>query len=286
MQPELQVAIILFQGGQMSVKNYREEILKTAGEIIDKQGLKFLTVENIVRKAKISKRSFYESFPTKEVLLEELKTQLKDKGIVIPDERMLLLKQAEEGIARFGFNNISLEAIATSAGLRRGAIYKYFADKYELLESCIQYQFENGKKIVDVIHQDIEQPDIFIRTYIESYCKFLNDSHESSLYTEAWSHLNYRKKIREYIYEFQEHIRMHLIKSIKSGEEKGIFSKTANMEPLTDFMLMTINGMAFFLNENPGDARIKELTVETVIGIFMKELGAEPKPSDNLKAGE
>ena len=273
----------------MSVKNYREEILKTAGEIIDKQGLKFLTVENIVKKAKISKRSFYECFPTKEVLLEEMKAQLKDKGIVIPDERMLLLKQAEEGIAHFGFNNITLEAIATAAGLKRGTIYKYFADKYELLENCIQYQFENGKKIVDVIHQaNIEQPESFIRTYIEGYCNFLNHSYESSLYTEAWSHLNYRKKIREYAYGFQEHVRMHLIQSIKSGEEKGIFKKTANLEQFTDFMLMTINGMAFYLSDNPNDVRIKEKTVEMVIGIFMKELGAEPEPepSENLKAGE
>ena len=273
----------------MSVKNYREEILKTAGEIIDKQGLKFLKVDDIVRTAKISKRSFYECFPTKEALLEELKTLLKDKGIVIPDERMLLLKQAEEGIARFGFNNISLETIATSAGLKRGTIYKYFADKYELLENCIQHQFENGKKIVDAIHQaTIEQPEIFIRNYIDGYCNFLNHSRESSLYTEAWSHLNYRKKIRDYTFDFQEHVRMHLIQSIKSGEEKGIFRKTANMEQLTDFMLMTINGMAFFLSENPGDARIKEQTVETVIGIFMNELGAEQEtePSENLEAGK
>ena len=41
-------------------------------------------------------------------------------GFKIPNERKSILEQAEEGISRYGFNNITLETIAKASGIKRG----------------------------------------------------------------------------------------------------------------------------------------------------------------------
>jgi len=50
--------------------------------------------------------------------------------------RELLLDAAEEVFARRGFEGASLDEIAETAGYTRGAIYKHFADKEELLHAA------------------------------------------------------------------------------------------------------------------------------------------------------
>ena len=236
----------------MKDKDYRSLIIQVAEEIIDRQGIKSLTIANVVQRCKISNRNFYENFSSKEELLLEIRKLYKLDGFEIPDEKQTILEKAEEGISRYGFNNITLESIAKSAGLKRGAIYKHFSDKYELLECCIEYQFNKTKQIMNLVFQANEQdPENYIRKYVENYAYFLNNTFDSSIFTESWSHMNYRPKIRELAFDLQEHFRVHVADCLKNGMKQGIFKKDLDLPAVTEYISIMINGMAFFISKRP-----------------------------------
>lgn len=261
----------------MKGKDYKTQIIHVAQDIMDRQGIKSLTIANIVRCCKISNRNFYECFSSKKELLDEMRKLYKLEGYEIPDEKQIILEKAEEGIARQGFNNITLESIARSAGLKRGAIYKHFSDKYELLECCVEFQFNKTKQIMNLIFQANEDdPENYLRKYVENYAFFLNSSFDSSIFTEAWSHMNYRPKIRECIYELQEHFRGHLANCLKKGMEQGIFRKDIKVTAVTEYLSMMINGMAFNLSKKSmvGE-RVSKECVEFMVDSFFIAIRAK-----------
>jgi AcrR family transcriptional regulator len=260
----------------MKEKDYRSRIIQVAEEIIDRQGMKSLTIANIVQRCKISNRNFYESFSSKTELLDEIKKLYKLEGYEIPDEKQTILEKAEEGIARHGFNNITLESIAKSAGLKRGAIYKHYSDKYELLECCVEYQFNKTKQIMNLIFQaNEEDPENYLQKYVENYAYFLNFSFDSSIFTEAWSHMNYRPKIREFAFELQEHFRGHLAGCLRTGIEQGKFRQDLDVPAVTEYLSIMINGMAFNLSKKSmvGE-RVSKECIEFMLSTFFMAIRA------------
>jgi len=261
----------------MKEKDYKSLILKVAEDIIDREGIKNLTVANVVKQCKISNRNFYECFSSKDELLQEIKKRCRLEGHEIPDEKETILEKAEEGISRYGFNNITLESIAKSAGLKRGSIYKHFGDKYELLECCIEHQFNKTKQIMNLIFQANENdPENYLRKYVENYAFFLNHSYDSSIYTEAWSHMNYRPQIREYALSLQEHFRSQISKILKKGIEQGVFKNDLDLPAVTAYLSIMINGMAYYLSKKPVDGeRITKDMVELMLENFFTVIRAD-----------
>ncbi len=260
----------------MNEKNYKRLILKSAGEIINQQGIKKLTVANIVRMSKISNRNFYECFSSKEELLEELRNLFNEQGMQIPDERQLLLEKAAEMIAQSGFNNITLETIANFAGIKRGLVYKYFSDKYELLECCVEYFSERIKGITKKLYEENEDnPEEFIKKYMENMVFFINRSSDSTMHTEVWGHVGYRYRIRKLTLSIQECFREHMIKCLKNGIDQGIFKKDLNLESVTDFMLFTFNGMSFFLKKEATEDRISKESAELILNTIYQMIRIE-----------
>lgn len=261
----------------MKDKDYRTLIMQVAEDVINCEGMKSLTIANIVQRAKISNRNFYEHFSSKEELLQEIRKLYQMEGNAIPDEKQTILEKAEEGISRHGFNNITLESIAKAAGLKRGAIYKHFGDKYELLEACIEYQFNKTKQIMNMIFKaNGQDPENYIRMYVENYAYFLNNTFEQSIFTESWSHMNYRPRIREIALSLQEHFREHVLLCLKTGVEQGIFKKDLDLPAVTAYLSIMINGMAYFLsNKSAGGERITKDIVELMLQTFFSVVRAE-----------
>ncbi len=59
----------------MDVKDYKTRILDSAAEIINKEGIRGLTISKIVHLSKISNRNFYECFSSKEELHASLERE-------------------------------------------------------------------------------------------------------------------------------------------------------------------------------------------------------------------
>ena len=252
---------------------YRIKILKDADEILETQGAKSLTITNIVNRCNISKRSFYECFTGKQELLNELK-KLSNLNVSHMDERQMILKAAEQTICRDGFNNVSLEMLAQAAGLRRGDIYKHFNDKYDILECCIEVQFDQLKKAVGQIYEmNKDNPTGFIQQYVKGMGSFLDDSHGKSVYTEIWSHLHYRKRIRYLAVEMQNYTKELFAKAIATGVRMGIFRDDMDCETMSVIMLITTNGMSYYLSDSKSpEPQINQEVIDGLIEFMLSRL--------------
>lgn len=262
---------------------YRSKILNSALELVREEGIRKLTVANIVKRCGLSYRIFYQCYTAKEELLKEIQDMYALEGIELPSEKQLILEKAEEGIARYGFGNITLDSIASAAGLNRSTVYKYFSDKYELLESCFEDQYVKTKVIIKTLYQNAAgNPEHFMWSYIENYSYFLNYSKDTSLYTEAWSHLKSRVRIRELTYELHDFVRQVLSTSIKEGVEKGIYKQDLDVEYMTEFLMITLSGMSVYMGNQQEGEQLSRKMIETILKVIMGQLKAapvEPAPS-------
>ncbi|MBR0600331.1 TetR family transcriptional regulator [Sinanaerobacter chloroacetimidivorans] len=266
----------------MEEELYREKILKSAQNICKREGAKSLTVDNIVAESKISKRSFYKIFPTKHDFLSELNLYSKGCCPAVFDERMAIIQAAEEGISKYGFNNINLETIAGAVGLKRGAIYKYFNDKYDLLEDCIEFQFSRLKALVEEMYQqNKDDPVRFFKLYITGFGNFINYSHDTTIYTEVFSHLNYRKKIRAQAKGLQDYFETIFSKCLKIGIEMEIFREDVDVETVAEALLLTVNGMGFYIGDEESTHKeiISPKTIDAILNILFNSIMKEPNQS-------
>lgn len=241
-----------------NIDQYRLRILKYADEILKHEGVKGLTVSNIVRKCCISKRSFYECFPDKEELISELK-QMSNTNLDNKDEKLCILRAVEKEICASGINNVNLESVARTAGLKKGTIYKYFSDKYSLLECCIENQFKRMQAIIRQMYLPYrEDPVGFIKEYVEGLSFFLNQSNSMMVFAEVRSHMNNWKKIEDLAIEQHTFMKEIFTKSIQKGIEKGLFRKDIDVDAVSDIILISTNGMPYHLPGKEGGPLIKK----------------------------
>ena len=67
----------------------KNEILKTAGELFFKYGLRSVSIDDICNEMHISKKTFYVHFKQKDELVECLLTSIRDKEIHNQNELLL-----------------------------------------------------------------------------------------------------------------------------------------------------------------------------------------------------
>jgi hypothetical protein len=123
-----------------------------------------------------------------------------------------------------------------------------------------------------------EDPENYLRKYVENYAYFLNNTFDSSIFTETWSHMNYRPKIRDIAYELQEHFRSHIICCLKKGIDQEVFKKDIDLPATADYISIMINGMAFYLSKRPTTGeRISKNVVDLMQEAFFRTIRAEKK---------
>ncbi|TGE39522.1 TetR/AcrR family transcriptional regulator [Desulfosporosinus fructosivorans] len=233
----------------------RDKILVCSKDIIESEGIHNLTILNIVKKCNISKRTFYEIFPSKKILINELKQG--GNGLQIIDEREDIIKKARESFSKKGYNRIDMDEIAKAAGIRRTTLYKYFKSKEELLEYCVKYETEMIKRVAGKTLLNIENPAEVLEKYITGFCKYIEKPYPSTLFSEAY---NYNKKIDGYSKDLHHFFVNSLINVLESGVKKGIFHRDLDVEGIAVVVLAALSGLDYFSKINPSldiNGRIK-----------------------------
>ena len=87
-----------------------------------------------------------------------------------------ILAAAVELFSRYGFYETEVEAIARVAGVSKGTIYNYFADKHALFMETVEWGIEKLSKRVTESTRDIVDPAARLETAIESYLAFLEEN--------------------------------------------------------------------------------------------------------------
>jgi len=236
----------------------RAKILEASKDIIETEGIHKLTILNIAKKCSISKRTFYEIFPSKGILINELKQE--DNGIQIIDEREAIIKKAREKFGQQGYSRIDMDAIAKAAGLQRATLYKYFKSKEELLEYSIEYEIAMIKRVSGEILLNLENPVQALEEYITSFCNYLDnpDPYPRTLFSEAYNQISYNKKIDKYLKDIHFFFVNRFINVLKTGVKNGIFRRDLDVESIAVVVLAALNCLEFFSIIDPSlDVKVK-----------------------------
>ncbi|SDG27171.1 TetR/AcrR family transcriptional regulator [Desulfosporosinus hippei] len=227
----------------------RKRILECAKIIIATEGIDKLTVLNLAKKCNISKRTFYEIFSSKSILIDEL----KQEGCRVPiiDEREVIIEKARERFAKKGYTRIDMDEIAKAAGLQRTTLYKYFKSKEELLEYCIEHETEMIKREAGRILLNVENPVETLKVYITGFCNYISNPYPNSLFSEAYNQLQYNKKIDQCSKDIHHFFVERFIIVLKAGIKSGIFRSDLDVKGVAIVVLATLNGLDFFSKIDP-----------------------------------
>lgn len=154
----------------------------------------------------------------------EKKTDDKER-----ETRDRILSAAEDLFMRYGFRTITMDEIAKHLGVSKKTIYQHFADKEEIVCSCIESHLNFEKCTATEIWSKVSNP---VEEFIveAQHLKFtLNSVHPTILFElrkyhpKAWS-------------IFQEHkekwILQSIIDNLRKGIEMGLYRSDINPEIL------------------------------------------------------
>lgn len=99
-----------------------------------------------------------------------------------------ILAAAIELFSRYGFYETEVEVIARVAGVSKGTIYNYFADKHALFMDTVEFGIERLSKRIGESTRDIADPASRLEAAIDSYLSFLRENRH--LYRIVFLHRN------------------------------------------------------------------------------------------------
>jgi AcrR family transcriptional regulator len=144
------------QHGKPDKEGGKARLLEAARQLVQEQSFDEVTIEEIIRRARLSRPAFYYHFAGGK---EELRAALVERGVLpempAQDVRQAVLKAALHVYARSGVSAATLDDIATEAGVTKGALCWHFHSKEDLLAALIR-QFSPHSFLKPVIEQ-IEQ---------------------------------------------------------------------------------------------------------------------------------
>ncbi|MDP4127928.1 MAG: TetR/AcrR family transcriptional regulator [Bacillota bacterium] len=218
----------------------RDRIVRSAKEIVEVDGIKFLTISRIVSRCRISRRTFYEFFTSKEDLINELKEISDGYEFPCSIKNELILK-ALDLFSQNGYIDTEMETIAASVGIKRTSIYAYFSCKEELLEHCIFYELEKRIDFTNKVKENHSNPIHVIKEYIDFNCSYSGSS-LAILASLTRSFALNNQRIHEAFNQFINFRINKLIEVIEDGKNMGLFNNSIDSEKAAKMYVTMFNG--------------------------------------------
>jgi AcrR family transcriptional regulator len=135
-----------------------------------------------------------------------------------------ILAAAVELFSRYGFYETEVEAIAKVAGVSKGTIYNYFADKHALFMGTVEFGIESLSKRIDESTRGIADPASRLETAIDSYLSFLRENRH--LYRIIFLHRSTLREAEELRFAGRLLAHFSLFEGILAdGVERGTFTR-------------------------------------------------------------
>lgn len=227
----------------------KDKILKCAKNIIAENGVKGLSVSKIVSQCKMSKSTFYKVFSSKEELMKNLSGEDNNSSEFLSIKEKIIATAIKE-FSKNTFNEIDMNSIAEAADINRSSIYRYFANKEELLEASIIDELENRKKYIESIKNKESDPLVFIDKYMEYFDSYANNDYTSLLYATMIYYSKNNKKIKKYFDNLREYTVMALVENFEDGKKKGLFKNNFESLTISQMFFAVMSGMNIYLPSN------------------------------------
>lgn len=249
----------------------KKRILETAKSMVEKEGLKGLTIQRIIDRCGIGKTTFYKLFPTK----KELLLQLKYFGQPNPGRIYSLKDQIAEfalkSFKQYGYNGIDMEYIAKAANLNRVTLYRYFPNKDVLIAYCLQGEFNKVKDMLSEHVMKYENAEEALMHYFEFLGIFLRESKGNAFIAQSWALVMTNPAVQMLTADLGRHFLEAFMRILENGKEKGLFRKDIDNSIFAGIIIMLQNGFMFTMTFEPGFIS-PEAIMKTTFNMILKEI--------------
>lgn len=180
-----------------------------------------------------------------------------------------IIKAAKGLFTKYGLKKVSMDEIASEAGVTKKTVYTYFQSKEELLKYCIKEELGNMKKIIE----NVESKNLdFLTTVNEVICDLLrykkNCEFLSMLFRE--SELLRNDKLKENLKIIDKEIQNYIKKQLEIAIEKGEV-KVQNVDIITFLIYKMYIALMIDWNEDYKQLDEKEIA-DNILNFLMNGL--------------
>ena len=254
-----------------NIAETRKKILENAKVLLENEGLKGLTIQNLIKKCGIGKTTFYRLFPTKKDLLLQLKHYGNNNHTRIFSHKDQIAEIALKGFIHNGYSGFDMESVAKAAKLNRVTLYRYFSNKDELLAYCMQGEFRKIKKLLSAHMLNNENPEEALKQYINFLNSFLENSRVNSLIAQSWNQIFKNTRIKELAADLNRYFTDTFVGIIEDGKEKGFFKPDLDSSIYARIIIMLQNGFMFTMTYEP-EFNDPASTMHTILSMILNEI--------------
>lgn len=183
-----------------------------------------------------------------------------------------IIRISAQLFASYGIRTNTMDDIASKAGISKKTLYQWVADKNELVNSVINFEYANIKDSLKAIklesNNSIEEL-IKVNAFIINFLKEINPVAISDL-QKLYNNVYNDSKIR-----FKSLFTNFILKSIQEGKQSGIFRKDINEELIANLHTDRIDKMqessGFWGTTSSSPVLIKDMITYYLRGLVTKQ---------------
>jgi TetR/AcrR family transcriptional regulator, cholesterol catabolism regulator len=142
-----------------------------------------------------------------------------------------IVEQASLMFFKYGIRSITMDEIAESLGISKRTLYEHFANKEELLKTCIQFKYEENKKLQET----------FLAEHPDNPLEIIHLHFRHAIITMNTLHPNFFNDLKKYHSGlWKKHIESRQDEGIAftrtmidKGVKKGVFRESVDSEILS-----------------------------------------------------
>lgn len=230
----------------MKNDSINNRILEVANDIIEKEGVKGLSVAKLVSECKISKSTFYKYFASKEELLFELKSSMKQDAEKLYTTREKIIQQAIKEFSNNLFDQIEIDAIARVVGIKRSSIYRHFSSKEDLLAASLENEIKNRIKLREYFEHSNYDPYGFLYKLFDYGIVFYDKKYNNLLFYNALYYSKSNLKIQKILENLWKQTTDMIEYVFDRGKIEGVLKLETDSKILAQMTISYIGGSAVF----------------------------------------
>lgn len=196
---------------------------------------------------------------------------------VATERKDQIVRATVECIAKYGYNNFSMQDVARTAGVSKGIIHYYFLNKDELMRSVLDKVAGDIGSVLEADIESIADPIKKLETFINIGFDIVQSTKEYyQVNMDFWTQINQKEDVKNIIVSHYQKFRITAARIISEGIVNNVFRKVDPIE-YASYIIAVIDGLSlqWLFDENAFnyDSLVKNITKEILDNLIIKKDG-------------
>jgi AcrR family transcriptional regulator len=160
------------------------------------------------------------------------------------ERKTQIIRATIECIARYGYNNFSMQDVARIADVSKGIIHYYFLNKEDLMMAVLDRVAGDIEGMLASVSEKTGNPVDAIKMLVSICFGIVKEKREYyCINMDFWTQINQKEKVRQAIAKHYSTFRVAAANLIQSGIDAGTF-KVANASHAASIIIAMVDGIS------------------------------------------